>query len=147
MENSERVLRLNSLAVDTLDFIQFVCSYHRRLHHIGEGGFIHKIGNQVSGRQHDPTKSAGRFLGAALIISDRNAGNRCQVAVEVTDNFTHGDFLWISGKLIAAALARSAGHPIFFLQIEHDVLQEALRDIVTPGQFENRNGGSAPVFH
>jgi len=108
-------------------------------HHVGKGRMVHEFGHHIPRLQHDPSESAHRLLRAAFIVAHRNARNRGKIAVKVADHFSHRNFSRIPCKQVASAFARNAIDPTALLEVKHDVLEEALGNVVTPRQLDNWN--------
>jgi len=114
---------------------------------VGEGGSVHEAGDVITGVEKDASEAADGFLGAALVAGDGHAINGGQDAVEVADHFAHGDFGRTFRQKIAAANAGTAFDPALGLEGQHDLLEEAFRHIIAPGQFPDGNGRAAIMIH
>ena len=77
----------------------------------GQRCTVHQVRHIISGIEENAPEAADGFLRAALVAGDRNAINRCQDAVEMADNFAHGNFVRVSGEDISATNSGHAVHP------------------------------------
>src|SRR4029077_14379189 len=90
--NSRRALRdLDPLAVDTLNSRNLRVTHRLPLHNLRKRRIIHQLCDHVPGLEHDPPETADRLLRAAFVIAHRDAGERCEIAVEMTYHLAHSD--------------------------------------------------------
>jgi len=144
--STDKIKKLYSLASDE-SRPRFLDRQRLTLGHLRQGCPIHQTSHIIPGIVKNSAESADRFLRTSLIPRDGHTINRCQYSIEIPNHFAQSDFRWVSRQKIPTTNTRRAIHPALGLQCQHDLLQEALGNIIPAGQFTNGNRCPTVVFY